>query len=83
MLVEEGTATTAEPSEETAATEWDRLQRARVGIDEEEKALIERTLAAHGGVVSHAARALGIARTTLASRLEAGRDPATTTRRTP
>jgi transcriptional regulator with GAF, ATPase, and Fis domain len=70
MFVDTSAAITAEPSEETAAREWDRLQRARAAIDEEERALIERTLAAHNGVVSHAARALGIARTTLASRLE-------------
>jgi len=46
------------------------MQSERARVDEGEQAVIRRALAEANGVVAHAARALGIARTTLASRLE-------------
>jgi transcriptional regulator with GAF, ATPase, and Fis domain len=50
---------------------WQALQRERSTIDEREQDVIQRALQQNNGVVAHAARALGIARTTLASRIEA------------
>jgi transcriptional regulator with GAF, ATPase, and Fis domain len=50
---------------------WQRLQAARAEIDEKEQSVIRQALLAAGGVVARAARELGIARTTLASRIEA------------
>jgi len=61
--IEEGTA--------SPGVLWQRLQAARAEIDEKEQSVIRRALLAAGGVVAHAARELGIARTTLASRIEA------------
>ncbi len=55
---------------EDAAAIWRDLQRERLALEQREAALIRRTLRRTHGVVAHAARALGIARTTLASRLE-------------
>jgi DNA-binding NtrC family response regulator len=49
---------------------WQRLQAVRASADEGEQATIRQALSEAGGVVSHAARSLGIARTTLTSRLE-------------
>ena len=50
---------------------WQRLQAERTKIDEREQALLKEALAQSGGVVAHAARELGIARTTLSSRIDA------------
>jgi transcriptional regulator with GAF, ATPase, and Fis domain len=50
---------------------WQSLQAGRSKLDEDEEALIRSTLDACGGVVAHAARKLGIARTTLSSRIDA------------
>jgi sigma-54 specific flagellar transcriptional regulator A len=55
---------------ETLASSWQNLQAARGKLDEAEQGMIKKALADAGGVVAHAARSLGIARTTLASRLE-------------
>jgi transcriptional regulator with GAF, ATPase, and Fis domain len=53
------------------ASRWQRLQAERSRIDESEKELLREALDAANGVVSRMARDLGIARTTLASRLGA------------
>ncbi len=50
---------------------WSRLQEARGSLDRGERELIEQALSRAGGVVAHAARELGIARTTLSSKLDA------------
>ena len=49
---------------------WQKLQGARARIDEQEQVVIRDAMARASGVVAHAARELGIARTTLASRLD-------------
>jgi sigma-54 specific flagellar transcriptional regulator A len=61
----------APPENESLASSWQRLQAIRMATDEGEQAMIRRALDEAGGVVAHAARSLGIARTTLVSRLEA------------
>ncbi len=61
------TATTGEPPGAT----WQRLQAEREKVEQSEQALLKRALADAGGVVAQAARELGIARTTLSSRLDA------------
>ena len=58
------------PASEALSSAWQRLQGERARIDEAEQAVVRRALGENGGVVAQAARALGIARTTLASRLE-------------
>ncbi|HEY8075920.1 MAG TPA: sigma 54-interacting transcriptional regulator, partial [Labilithrix sp.] len=58
------------PQEEPLATAWQKLQGERGRLDESEAAMIRRAMTEADGVVSQAARALGIARTTLASRLD-------------
>jgi DNA-binding NtrC family response regulator len=50
---------------------WNRLQDARSSIDEQEGAVIRTALERSDGVVARAARELGVARTTLASRIAA------------
>lgn len=56
---------------EPLSSAWQKLQGERSRIDEREQDVIQRALGVSAGVVAHAARALGIARTTLASRIEA------------
>jgi sigma-54 dependent transcriptional regulator, flagellar regulatory protein len=53
------------------ASAWQRLQAERARIDEGEIDVIRSALTRNGGVVAHAARELGIARTTLSSRIDA------------
>jgi transcriptional regulator with GAF, ATPase, and Fis domain len=60
----------APPSEADPASDWQKLQADRARIDEREVDVLRAVLARHNGVVAYAARELGIARTTLASRLE-------------
>lgn len=55
----------------TIASKWQRLQSERSRIDDEEKDLLREAMNASAGVVAKAARELGIARTTLSSRLDA------------
>jgi transcriptional regulator with GAF, ATPase, and Fis domain len=55
----------------TVATKWQRLQAERSRLDEAEKDVLREALATANGVVAHAARELGVARTTLSSRLDA------------
>lgn len=52
------------------ASAWQKLRDERARLDAEEAALILQALANAKGVVALAARELGIARTTLASRLK-------------
>jgi len=61
----EAAAPTARAPDSLAA-----LDEERRALDERERALVEATLARHGGVVAHAAKDLGVARTTLSSRLD-------------
>lgn len=66
-------ATSSEPShDENAAIgeRWLALQQSQRSLQEAEVALIREALESSGGVVAKAARALGIARTTLASRVQ-------------
>ncbi len=63
-------APSAETSETSLASEWQQLHAERARIDDRERAVIRRSLMGSGGVVAQAARVLGIARTTLASRIE-------------
>ena len=46
------------------------LVATRATLDERERALIEAALAAHGRVVTRAAQALGVGRTSLMSRMQ-------------
>jgi len=52
------------------ASVWQGIQAERARLDEREIATLRRAVEEANGTVAHAARALGIARTTLASRLE-------------
>ena len=56
---------------EAPAIAWQRVQAAKAALDEEETTLVRDAIDRHAGVVAHAAKDLGIARTTLAGRLEA------------
>ena len=49
---------------------WQNIQAERARLDEREQDTLRRAVEEANGTVAHAARALGIARTTLASRLE-------------
>ncbi|MGO9833625.1 MAG: sigma 54-interacting transcriptional regulator [Polyangiaceae bacterium] len=57
-------------STESLAVSWQKLQAERASLDEREQSLLRRALTQSRGVVAHAARGLGIARTTLSSRIE-------------
>jgi transcriptional regulator with GAF, ATPase, and Fis domain len=56
---------------DVAASTWQQLQAERSRIDEREVDVIRAALARNGGVIAHAARELGVARTTLSSRIDA------------
>ncbi len=58
-------------SEPSLSSVWQRLQADRARLDDSEKSLLRRALTESGGVVAKAARELGIARTTLSSRIDA------------
>jgi transcriptional regulator with GAF, ATPase, and Fis domain len=49
---------------------WQSLETARAQLDEAEQEMVRRALGEANGVVAQAARTLGIARTTLSSRLD-------------
>jgi DNA-binding NtrC family response regulator len=53
------------------ATTWQKLQAERGRLDEREQEVLRQALSQSGGVVAQAARELGIARTTLSSRIDA------------
>lgn len=55
---------------EISSAAWQRLQTERARLDDAEQEMIRAALSRTGGVVAQAARTLGIARTTLASRLD-------------
>ncbi len=50
---------------------WKQLQELREKLDEREVEILRAALARHDGVIAHAAKELGIARTTLSGRVEA------------
>ena len=56
---------------EPLARAWQRVQSDRDALNDREQEILRRALTEAGGVVAHAARELGLARTTLASRLDA------------
>ena len=58
------------PQDESLSASWQRLQAIRANADESEQAIVQRALSEANGVIAQAARSLGIARTTLSSRLE-------------
>jgi transcriptional regulator with GAF, ATPase, and Fis domain len=63
----------ADPADEARpplGVTWQRLQSERAKLDEREQSLLREALAESGGVVAKAARELGIARTTLSSRID-------------
>jgi transcriptional regulator with GAF, ATPase, and Fis domain len=64
-------ADTGQKEPEALSSRWQALQSERDRIDEREQSVIRAALAEHDGVVAQAARALGVARTTLASRIDA------------
>jgi transcriptional regulator with GAF, ATPase, and Fis domain len=61
----------APPPAESLGVSWQRLQAERAKLDEREQGVLREALAKSGGVVAQAARELGIARTTLSSRIDA------------
>ncbi len=63
-------ATGPAPKSLSPASAWQALQAERARIDERELDVLRATLLRNGNVVAHAARELGIARTTLAGRLD-------------
>jgi transcriptional regulator with GAF, ATPase, and Fis domain len=65
------TGVSGETSDVRPATRWQQLQAERARIDEAEQVVIRNVLSDAGGVVAHAARSLGIARTTFSGRLDA------------
>jgi len=60
----------APASAEPLAAKWQRLQAERAGLDRLEQNILRQALAQSGGVIARVARELGIARTTLVSRIE-------------
>jgi transcriptional regulator with GAF, ATPase, and Fis domain len=64
-------ASARQPGGEPLGTVWQKLQSERAKLDEREQSVLRQALAQSGGVVAQAARQLGIARTTLSSRIEA------------
>ena len=69
--IDEAQMTTSSPPEEPLGTAWQKLQAERSRLDEREQSVLKQALAQSGGVVAQAARELGIARTTLSSRIDA------------
>jgi transcriptional regulator with GAF, ATPase, and Fis domain len=57
-------------AEEPVGVAWQKLQSERAHLDEREQAMLKQALTQAGGVVAQAARELGIARTTLSSRMD-------------
>jgi sigma-54 specific flagellar transcriptional regulator A len=60
----------ARARDEPPAAAWKRVQDAKTRLEQEEAALVRDAIARHDGVVAHAAKELGVARTTLAGRVE-------------
>lgn len=57
------------PGPGTLADRWQSLQLRRAALEQDEEALVREALGAHGNVMARAAQALGVPRTTLASRV--------------
>jgi transcriptional regulator with GAF, ATPase, and Fis domain len=55
----------------TIGAKWQALQQARSRLDDDERDLLREALSAANGTIAQAAREIGVARTTLSSRLEA------------
>jgi len=70
-LEKESTAGTAPEGGDAIGVAWQKLQAERGRLDELEKAMLRKALEASGGVVAQVARDIGIARTTLSSRMDA------------
>ena len=64
-------AQTTPAPQEGLGTTWQKLQAERSRLDEREQSVLRQALSQTGGVVAQAARELGIARTTLSSRIDA------------
>ncbi|MBX3249092.1 MAG: sigma-54-dependent Fis family transcriptional regulator [Myxococcales bacterium] len=69
LAIEAPAASSADRSPATL-DRYGAVREARARLDEEERRLIESTLDAHAGVVTRAARELGLPRTSLLSRME-------------
>jgi DNA-binding NtrC family response regulator len=69
-LAAASTAERGDPEGEPIGVHWQRLQAERTKIDQREQELLCQALKASGGIVAQAARDLGIARTTLSSRID-------------
>jgi transcriptional regulator with GAF, ATPase, and Fis domain len=61
----------ASAGSETPAAAWKRVQELKTQLEQRESVLLREALERHDGVVAHAARELGLARTTLAGRAQA------------
>jgi transcriptional regulator with GAF, ATPase, and Fis domain len=61
----------APPPDESPSAAWTRLQELKADLEKHEAELLRDALRRHAGVVAHAAKELGIARTTLAGRAQA------------
>jgi len=64
-------STSSPPANESLGAAWQSLQAERAKLDEREQSVLRQALTQSDGVVAHAARELGIARTTLSNRIEA------------
>jgi transcriptional regulator with GAF, ATPase, and Fis domain len=69
--IEEAQTTASSPPDEALGVTWQKLQAERSRLDEREQAVLKQALSESNGVVAQAARELGIARTTLSSRIDA------------
>jgi DNA-binding NtrC family response regulator len=70
--IEQAQAQAATPeSSDPIGVAWQKLQAERGRLDEMEKTMLRKALDASGGVVAQVARDVGIARTTLSSRMDA------------
>jgi two-component system NtrC family response regulator len=65
------TSATPQPTSTSLAERWQHLQRDKEDFAQRERTIIEMALAENAGVLSHAARDLGIPVTTLSSKLTA------------
>jgi len=69
--IDEAQATASAPPDEPLGTMWQKLQAERSRLDEREQSVLKQALSQSSGIVAQAARELGIARTTLSSRIDA------------
>ena len=69
--IDEAQAADVDAAGEPLGTAWQKLQAERSRLDEREQRVLRQALSQSGGVVAQAARELGIARTTLSSRIDA------------